>query len=60
MHELDKINIQDMMREIQSVQMRKYELEQREKELFEELSEYLNNIPITSDEKEIINDTYLN
>lgn len=52
MHELDKINIQDMMREIQSVQMRKYELEQREKELFEELSEYLNNIPITSEEKE--------
>ena len=52
MHELDTINIQDMMKSLKSVQMRKYELEEREKELIEELSEYLNNIPITSEKKE--------
>ena len=60
MHELDKINIQDMMKSLKSVQMCKYELEEREKELVEELSEYLNNIPITSEEKEFLNDSYLN
>lgn len=52
MHDFDKTNVQDMLKAIQSIQMRKYELEQKEKELFEELSEYLNNIPITSEEKE--------
>lgn len=52
MHDWDKTNVQDMLKTIQSIQMRKYELEQREKELFEELSEYLNNIPITIEEKE--------
>lgn len=60
MHELDKINIQDMMKALQSVQIRKYELEQREKELFEELGEFLNNLPVTSEEEEFLNDSNFN
>lgn len=60
MNYLDKTVIQDIVKDIKAVQIRKYELEQREKELFEELGEFLNNLPVTSEEEEFLNDSNFN
>ena len=60
MNYLDKTVVQDILKDIKSVQIRKYELEQKEKELFEELGEILNNLPVTSEEEEFLNDSNFN